>query len=373
MGSSIDVSIVERVLDLALAIQQIPAPSFGESQRATYIKNLFQSEGLTDVVNDAVGNVLARIPGKATRPPLIISAHLDTVFPQDTPLHFNRFEDRIFAPGIGDNSTGLACLFGLLWCLNIERENGFFPGDIWLIANVGEEGLGNLRGMKSVVERFGDTPLAYLVLEGMGLGQIYHRALSVQRYRVSIDTPGGHSWVDYGKPSAIVELAKFISLLSNIQLPLKPRTTMNVGTIAGGTSINTIASSATMELDLRSESPRILDALIKKIEVLVRKSETPDINISMDGIGHRPGGKIPSSHPLVRLARSCHINQGIQPELVIGSTDANIPLSLKLPAICLGLTHGAGAHTTNEFIQTQPLKLGLGILVDLVNRVFVEL
>ncbi len=221
---------------------------------------------------DEVGNVYARLPGSGSSRPLVVSAHLDTVFPLSTDLHVTRRSSNpgaaptnveglalstVEGPGIGDNSLGVAGLFGLLWELNsssAQIAGSTLPGDIWLVANVGEEGLGNLCGMRAVVDRFGDRPLAYLIVEGMALGQIYHRGLGVQRYRITVDTPGGHSWVDYGRPSAIHVLGEIIYRLSNLSLPRVPRTTLNIGTISGGTSINTIAAHAQLELDLRSVS-----------------------------------------------------------------------------------------------------------------------
>ena len=191
---SIDASLTARVLDLAVTIQQIPAPPFGEAQRAAFIRDRFEVEGLCDVTMDELGNVYGRLPGGADQNPpceagdnrdlrpLIVSAHLDTVFPFDTDLRVRREADKIFGPGIGDNSLGLAGLFGLRWALRQERApNRVLPGDLWLVANVGEEGLGDLRGMRKVVDRFGGSALAYLILEGMAFGHIYHRALGVQR------------------------------------------------------------------------------------------------------------------------------------------------------------------------------------------------
>lgn len=202
----IDASLSARVLDLAVTIQQIPAPPFGEAQRAEFVRQRFAVEGLEAVSLDALGNVFACLPGSGRSKPLVVSAHLDTVFPFDTDLKVRREADRIFGPGIGDNSLGVAGLFGLLWALRQERgDQPGLPGDLWLVANVGEEGLGDLRGIRAVVERFKDEPLAYLILEGMAFGQVYHRALGVQRYRITVRTEGGHSWVDYGRHSAIHE------------------------------------------------------------------------------------------------------------------------------------------------------------------------
>ena len=349
--------IAERVIELSIQIQQIPAPTFCETQRAALIRDLFIEEGLSDVETDTIGNVYARLPGRNIGRSLIVSAHTDTVFPIETDLSVNRESDRVIAPGIGDNSLGVAGLIGLLWIFR-EREIDL-PGDLWLVANVGEEGLGDLRGMRAVVDRFGDGPLAYIILEGIALGQIYHRGLGVQRYRITAETQGGHSWADYGAPSAIHELAALVTKLAELPLPTDPRTTLNVGVISGGTSINTIAPQATLELDLRSEDPEALQTLIQSVQALVEEAGKTEIQVQAEIIGHRPAGDIPVDHSLVKLAESALVEQGIQPYLSIGSTDANIPLSHGLPAVTIGLTTGKGAHTSTEFIETEPLAKGM--------------
>jgi acetylornithine deacetylase/succinyl-diaminopimelate desuccinylase-like protein len=242
---------------------------------------------------------------------------------------------------------------------------------VWLAANIGEEGLGDLVGMRQVVERFGSQARAYLILEGMALGQVYHRGLGVRRYRIDAETAGGHSWVDFGDPSAVHELAGLINRLAAIRLPQEPRTSLNVGVFSGGTSINTIAAHAYCLLDLRSEDLKTLDALASKVEADVAAANQPGkVKVKASLVGQRPVGALPASHPLVRLAGRCLEVQGIQPYLSIGSTDANLPLSRGLPAVCLGLTTGSGAHTTSEMIETRPLRQGLGQILDFVRLVY---
>lgn len=368
-----DAALIARVLDLAVAIQQIPAPPFGEAQRAAFLRERFLVEGLQDVSMDDIGNVYGRLPGKGQTRPLVVSAHLDTVFPYGTDLQVQREADKVFGPGIGDNSLGLAGLFGLLWALRQKNGQAILPGDLWLVGNVGEEGLGDLRGMRAVVDRFGDSVCAYVILEGMALGQIYHRGLGVQRYRITANTDGGHSWVDYGKPSAIHELCNLTTRLTALPVPAQPRSSLNVGVIAGGTSVNTIAAEAHLELDLRSESSMALSQLVRRVEALVSAANRPDVVVTLELIGRRPAGKLASSHPLVRLAKRCLQAQGIHPNLTIGSTDANVPLSRGLPAICIGLSTGYGAHTVNEYIHVSPLFQGLAQLLALVEGIFQEL
>ncbi|MCU0485128.1 MAG: M20/M25/M40 family metallo-hydrolase [Anaerolineales bacterium] len=359
--------IVKQVLALAGSIQQVPAPTFAEQERAAYVRQVMQAEGLWDVQQDETGNVYGRLVGRGAAAPLIVSAHLDTVFPAGTDLTLQHSEGSLSGPGIGDNSLGVAGLFGLLWML--RQADGVLPGDIWLVANVGEEGLGDLCGMKAVVKRFGAVVSAYLVLEGMSLGQIYHRGLGVQRYRITFRAPGGHSWANYGRPSAIHHLARLITSLENLPVPAAPRSSLNVGVIAGGTTVNTIAAEAHLELDLRSEAVSALEGLAGQVEELVAASNQRTEGVTCDAeiIGLRPAGGIAADHPLVSLASGCLREQGISPVLGIGSTDANIPLSQGLPAVCVGLTTGSGAHTLRETIQTAPLESGLRQLLALAQ------
>ena len=372
-------NIYSDIVNLAVTIQQIPAPTFSEEKRAAYVHKRFLNEHLLDVSVDEIWNVYGRIPGSGDVPPVVVSAHLDTVFPQSVDLNVSYVEDKIFGPGIGDNSLGVASLFGLIWHLrrhssrsirDMDKNFSDLSGDIWLVANVGEEGLGDLAGMRAVVDRFANRPAAYIVLEGMALGQIYHRGLGVRRYEISAKTPGGHSWVDYGRPSAIHELAALIDRLTSIPIPDEPRTTLNVGIIHGGTSVNTIAPEATIELDLRSESAQTLSSLVSQVEILVSESNLPEVEFSIEVIGDRPVGEISSAHPLIRLAKHGLEDVGITPTLNIGSTDANIPLSRGLPAVCLGLTTGGGAHTANEFISIEPLEKGMKQLIAVVEGIF---
>lgn len=367
----------ERVLQEAMAIQQIPAPTYGEMARARYVFQRFVEEGLADVQMDSLGNVSGCLPGSGAAAPVVISAHLDTVFPEGTDLTLRQEQDRLYGPGIGDNSIGIGGLFGMVWELRARhaRASGLtrLPGNVWLVANVCEEGLGNLAGMRAVVERFGAQVTAYLVLEGMSLGQIYHRGLGVKRYRIVVQTTGGHSWVDYGQPSAVNELAQLVCELTRLPLPARPRTTLNVGVISGGTTVNTIAAQAQMELDLRSEEPQTLQDLASRVEALIQRANRPDVKVAAEVIGDRPVGKISSRHALVRLAKNCLGELGIEANLGIGSTDTNIPLSLGYPAICLGLTYGGAAHTTGEYIFTPPLATGLQLMVNVVESIFEDL
>jgi len=360
----------KRVIDLAIQIQQIPAPTFKEAKRAEFVHGLFMEErkGLKNICIDETGNVLARLTGKGNGKPLIVSAHMDTVFPGDTDLRVTRQSERVYGPGLGDNSLGVAALFGLLWSL--RERNIPLSEDVWFVANVCEEGLGDLRGMKTVVDRFGAGVRAYLVIEGLALGHIYHRAVGVKRYRVTARTSGGHSWSDYGQPSAVHELARLVVQLTSLDLPSHPRTTMNVGKIAGGTSVNVIASEAMLDLDLRSEGQESLTELVSAVESLIQSSNANrhGVTLETETIGQRPAGELNVNHPLVKLAEECLHERGLDAALISGSTDANVPLSMGYPAIVLGVTTGGGAHTKHEYINTTPIAQGLEQLVSFVGR-----
>jgi acetylornithine deacetylase/succinyl-diaminopimelate desuccinylase-like protein len=359
-------NLSSKIIDLAVEIQQIPAPTFTEGPRGEFVRDLFIKETLKDVSMDSLGNVYARLEGKQKKAkPLIVSAHLDTVFPMSINLAVKKESEKIIAPGIGDNSLGVAALFGIVWALRKRKIE--LKHDVWFVANVGEEGLGDLRGMRGVVERFGADVICYLILEGLALGHVYHRAIGVRRYRIMVKTAGGHSWSDYGQPSAVHELAALVTQLTAIHLPREPRTTMNVGTFGGGTGINVLASEAKCELDLRSEDPAALAKLIHQVESLIINGSREGVKITAEVIGQRPAGEISEEHKLVQLALDCVREQGVNALLTSGSTDANIPLSKNMPALVMGVTTGGGAHTINEYIDTTPIKNGMESLVRFVE------
>ena len=356
-------ALVDYLVEQTCLIQQIPAPTFHEERRAAYLLNEFIRLGLKECQIDATGNVLARWPGHKGLP-VIISAHLDTVHPLATPLTMQRDAVRLIGPGVGDNSLGLATLLALG---RLFSESGAaYQGDIWLIGDVCEEGQGNLIGMKAIVERFARDVSAYLVLEGMGLGQICHRGLGVARFRLDVKTPGGHAWSDAGSPSAVHILAELISTITAIKLPKDPRTSMNVGVIHGGTSINTIAGSACCELDLRSEDPVTLANLIWEVKNAAAALESSTIHIQLIPIGERPSGALAKDHRLIQLTENSLTKLGIQPFYEVGSTDANIPLSLGYPAVCIGITRGAYAHTDREMVELAPIEVGLRQVVSIL-------
>lgn len=357
---------VEAFLERLLAIQSIPAPTFQEEERARYLETSFKDAGLIDVERDEISNVFGRIQG-GEKGTLVVSAHLDTVFSRDISLQVQQREHRLIGPGIGDNALGLAALVELTSAF----PHGSLPGDLWLVANVGEEGLGNLKGMKRVVERFGDSVLGYLILEGMALGHIYHRALPVRRYRIEATGAGGHAWIHRDRPSAIHALLRLGERILNIALPESPRTTLNIGRIEGGTTVNSIAQAAHMELDLRSEDERTLSEIEEKILERLREPIDPGLNVVPELIGKRPGGEIPADHPLVVAAQESLLAAGIQSiQLEMGSTDASLPLSLGYPAVCVGISHGGEAHSVEEYIELELIPRGFEALTSLIQKAF---
>ena len=357
--------ITERLLDLACAIQQIPAPTFHEQARAAFVREQFLSLGLSDVEVDDLGNVYGRRPGGPSLS-VLVTAHTDTVFPAEMPLTLTRAPGRIIGPGIGDNSLGVAGLCGLVWALAGEA----LPGDLLLAANVGEEGLGDLRGMRRVVERVGARAHAIIVLEGMALGYIQVGGIGVRRYRFTARTEGGHSWLHFGRPSAIHALVRLGARLIDLVVPHTPKTTFNIGTISGGTSINTIAREASLDLDLRSEDPTLLAALIARVEELAASFNGQGVELETQVIGNRPSGSIARDHPLVQLAAEAAQAAGLTYTFESGSTDANLPLSLGMPCVSVGLTQGGNAHRPDEYIETRDLDKGWQALVNVVRGAF---
>lgn len=346
------------LLQTAMDIQQIPAPTFAEQERASFIRRRFLELGLQDVTLDAVSNVYGRWPGTdSDRPAVLIAAHTDTVFPPDTDLSTRQSDERLYGPGIGDNSLGVAALLALLELL--ARHDIHPLADLWITANSREEGLGNLDGMRAVWGALHDRLGAAVIVEGMALGRIYHTGIAVRRFRISCQVPGGHSWLHYGQPSAIHSLIRLGAKLIAMKLPTQPRTTFNIGLIQGGHSVNSLATSAECYIDLRSESPDSVTDIETQIRSRIEElAAPPDIMFDMDKVGDRPAGAIPGDHPLVHMAIAALKALGYPAVCESGSTDANILLANGLPAVTIGITHGGNAHRTDEFIETRPVTRG---------------
>ncbi|WP_322816057.1 M20/M25/M40 family metallo-hydrolase [Chloroflexus sp.] len=358
-----DLADYRPTLATAIEIQQVPAPTFAERPRSLLVSQRMQALGLHDVEVDDLGNVYGRRPGSTARPGLLISAHLDTVFPADTDLSIRYEGERVYGPGIGDNSAGVAGLLRLAEMY--QRFDLPNTSDIWFVANVGEEGLGDLRGMRRVVERLRTHLSTVVVIEGCDFGSLHHQAIGVRRFRIEATGPGGHSWGNFGTPSAIHVLVRLAAQLTELQVPSTPRTTFNIGTISGGTSVNTIAQHASMLLDLRSVSSAALTDLVDEVYRLVEEVALgyPDVHIQLTKVGDRPSGAIPREHPLVQAAVAAYQMVGAQISFQQSSTDANIPLSLGMPAVCVGLTDGGNAHRTDEYILPFNLSRGMQALL----------
>lgn len=355
------------VVELAITLQQIASPTFAEQQKAEFVEAQFRQLGLVDIHQDDIHNVYGCWRGQTKQAPVIVSAHIDTVFPAHTDLTVTQEPPYIHGPGIGDNSTGVA---GLLYIAKAIIQFNLQPQtDIWFVANVGEEGLGNLLGMKAVVDKFGQEA-QYIVLEGGLYGQISHTAIGVRRFEISVQATGGHSWGSFGQPSAIHELGHLISRIAKIVVPKTPKTTFNVGVIEGGTSINTIAQHAKLQLDLRSEGTKELTQLVNDVEKLTKSMSRQGVTVQMKEIGHRPAGHISRNTPLIRWATQALQFVGCEHiRFVASSTDANIPLSRGATAVCIGLTHSANAHRLDEYMDTRHLTQGLqqGLLLVLTT------
>jgi acetylornithine deacetylase/succinyl-diaminopimelate desuccinylase-like protein len=359
---------LDEIVAQIVAIQQVAAPTFDEGRRAEYMTAQFRAAGVVEVECDGLHNVYARLPGRdANRPPLVVSAHLDTVFPVTTDLSTRREGALLYGPGIGDNSTGLAGLLVLAQTLVGRRLT--HAADIHLVANVGEEGLGDLRGMRAVVERFGGRA-TYVVVEGGLFGQLTHQAIGVRRYRIEVTAPGGHSWGGFGAASAIHVLGHLIAALDRLEVPATPKTTYNVGIIEGGTSINTIANAARLWLDLRSEAPEELERLVAQVQALLsdvssmHATAEDGVRLVAEQVGNRPAGAVGRDTPIVAYADAALRAVGY-PDVhyIVSSTDANVPLSRGYEAVCLGLTHSGNSHRPDEYIDITHLPDGLGQLL----------
>jgi len=359
------------LVDLCIQIQQIAAPTDDEARRAAWVERYFQRLGLADIAVDECQNVYARLPGQRAQPCVLVSAHTDTVFPLETDLtvQVDEAADRIYGAGIGDNSTGVASLLLLAETLcHLPTP----PTDIWFVANTGEEGLGDLRGMRAAMHRLAPQIGACIVLEGMGLKRVVHRALGSKRFRIAVKTPGGHSWSDFGTASALHVLASLANDLVRLQVPTEPRSTFNIGRMSGGTSVNTIAQSAWLELDLRSEGQAALQQMIDQTLAIVGRYQSAawqqkKVQVEATVIGDRPSGAIANEHPLVKATFASLKQLGIvgNPYLRISSTDANIPLSRGIPAVCIGVTEGGNAHRLEEWITPSLLGTGMQHLIGL--------
>ena len=361
-----------------IRICSIPASPFGEQERAEYLSRKFSELGLSEIEIDEEGNCLGLLQGASRSPLIVVSAHLDTVFPADTNFNVVRRENRLFAPGIADDGCGLAALIALARA--IQMQGIPIEGSILFVGTVGEEGEGNLRGVRYLFTkgRWAKHVDSFLSFDGPGLDRITNRALGSRRYRVAVTGPGGHSWGDFGLPNPVHAIGRAISRLASYPAPKEPRTTFNVGRIEGGRSVNAIPSEASMEVDLRSAAEgelQRLDAFFRRAmkdavdeESAKRRAGDPLLKLKVDLIGERPTGETPADSPLVELAIEATRLLGAEPRLDQASTDSNLPISLGVPAITLGAGgSSAFSHSLDEWYDPRGRDLGLkrGLLVIL--------
>lgn len=331
----------------------IPSPTGHEARRGTWFAGRLRELGLHPEQDEA-GNVFAVTP--AAQPGarrLVVASHLDTVFSADTDLTLKRDGERILAPGISDNSRGLAALLALGRALRAAGWPLHQP--LVMLGSTGEEGAGDLRGVKHYFSGHADETASFIALDGAGAERIINVGVGSRRLRVEFEGPGGHSWSDWGAPNAVHAVSRAINELASLTMPASPRTTLSVGRIGGGTSINSIPSNAWFEVDLRSEGMAQLQELEREVRRIIdeaRRAEaaTSHMTVAVTVFGDRPAGSTPADHPLVLAAREATAAIGLKPEFASSSTDANVPMSLRIPAIAIGAGGDAGGmHTTGEW------------------------
>jgi len=355
-------------------ICEIPAPPFKEGARARDLMRRFEEIGLTHIRSDQEGNVIAERRGRSTTPSIILSAHLDTVFPEGTNVRVRREGDRFYAPGISDNTCGVVSLIAVARALDAA---GFeTEGTVYFVATVGEEGEGNLRGVRHLFSQgeFRSGVDAFISLDGPGLERITQRALGSRRYRVTISGPGGHSWGDFGIVNPVHALGRAIARFASYPAPLAPRTSYNIGIIEGGSSVNAIPERASLLVDMRSVSNSEIDKLEaylrRVVEIAVREENSQramsgtSLTSEFEQIGNRPSGETPVDSRIVQFAIECSRALGIEPRLDCSSTDSNIPISLGIPAITLGVGGiSSNCHSLTEWYEPVGRELGLSRLL----------
>jgi tripeptide aminopeptidase len=353
--------------DQQIRLTEIPAPEFDETSRGEALKELFAASGF-QVRTDKTGNVIGERPGSDTKSVVLLAAHLDTVFPAGTDVRVKRNGNRLLAPGIADNGVGLASLAGLARALAESRVRT--TKTIVLVGDVGEEGEGNLRGMRALVDAYGSRLAAVIAVDGPSTDHITTQGIASRRFEASVTGPGGHSWSDFGAPNPITAIARGIVKFSAISVPDDPRSSYNFGVIEGGTSVNSIPSSSAVKIDLRSEEEGELGRLETalrdamqagvKEEISATKSASDALQLNFRSLGTRPAGNLPDDAPLVTTIRNVDRYLRNKSRLERSSTDANIPLSMGIPAVALGGGgRGGGSHTLDEWYDPTGRELGL--------------
>jgi tripeptide aminopeptidase len=354
--------------DEQVRLTEIPSPPFQEAQRAAAVKLLLSASGLK-VHTDEAGNVIGELRGANDREVVILSAHLDTVFPAGTDVKVRRDGGRMSAPGISDNGTGLIALVALARAVHEARIKP--QRTILFAADVGEEGEGNLRGMRALVETYKPRLRAVIILDGSGTDHVTTKALASRRLEATITGPGGHSWSDFGMPNPINALVRSSVRFINTKVPATPRTTFNLGQIEGGTSVNSIPFEAKLKVDIRSESEDELVRLESALRECVAAGVRDEMESARDPfkgklewkvelLGNRPGGELSADSALLAALRAADEYVGNQSRIERSSTDANIPLSQGIDAISIGAGgNGGGAHSLQEWYEPAGREMGL--------------
>jgi len=365
----------DAIVRTQITVAQIAAPTGEEQERGGWIARRFRDCGLSDIQTDDAGNVIGRREGNPDLAPVVICAHLDTVFPRDTDLSIRRDGVRLVGPGINDNGRGLAVMLALAAEIDGVRLRAQHP--IEFVATTGEEGLGDLRGAKHYFAGRGRDAHAMVALDGAGDERIIHRALGSRRFRVSYAGPGGHSWAAFGVPNAVHAAAAAATRLASLPLPASPRTTLSVGRIGGGLSVNSIPDRAWLEIDSRSTSAAALDDIERAIRTIARTAADDEnakravgtrlLSVEVESIGARPCGETPADHSLVQAALEATRLVGRQPDLALASTDANVAISHGIPAIAIGAGgRGGDAHTHAEWFDNLHGTLGVARALTIV-------
>ena len=345
---------------------EIPAPSFKENVRGLELKRVFEGLGLRNVRVDKAGNVLGEYAGASARPNVVIAAHLDTVFPEGTDVHVKREGTVLRGPGIGDDCRGLAVLVAA--AREMKKANVQIPGTVTFVANVGEEGLGDLRGVKQLFnETLKDQIDRFVSIDGTGV-HVTNVAVGSHRYRVTFKGPGGHSFGAFGLANPMGAMGRAIAKIQEMQVPKQPKTTFNVGRVGGGTSVNSIPFEAWMEIDMRSSDPAALAAVDANFQKAVDTAVTEEnarwnspgkITVVKELVGDRPAGSTPENSSIVRTGLATATALGFSANLGEGSTDSNLPMSLKIPAITIGGGgRGRDAHALTESFDTTDAWMG---------------
>ena len=349
-----------QTIDEQVRLCEIPAPPFAEQARAAAYVAAFKTAGLRQVRTDREGNVIGERPGRDARPHLVLAAHLDTVFPAGTSVRVERKGTLLRGPGIGDNCRGLAVLLATARALNAAGVET--TGPITFVGTVGEEGLGDLRGVKTLVgETLKGRIDRFVAIDGPG-DAIFTTGVGSRRYKVTFSGPGGHSYDDFGMPNPAHALGRAIALVADLQVPVSPRTTFSVGRVSGGTSVNAIPGETWMEVDLRSVDVEALGALDRRFLDAVQRAAADEnarwrgsrgVTVRIDQIGNRPAGQMARTHRIVESALAVSRALSIRSDLVEGSTDANLPMSAGIPSITVGAGgRGTRSHSAQETFDT---------------------